>query len=395
MQPAVRGERDGHALATEAANCASPVVSVSRLVKRFRRIGGATAAAVDGVSFDVAPGEFLVLLGPSGCGKTTLLRTIAGLERADAGEVSIHGRICFSSEKQIHIPTERRNISMIFQSYALWPHMTIFDNVAYPLRNARPRLKSARIAEQVERVLTLVNISELSRQYPGQMSGGQQQRAALARALVAGCDLVLFDEPLSNVDAKVREQLRNEMLDMQRSFGFSGIYVTHDQHEAMGLADRIAVMREGKIAQLGPPRQIYGEPASRYVANFIGRANEIAGRVTAVDSTECAVDTPLGRLVGIPGQRDMTVGEEVVLVWRPEHGVISPDTSAASGPNVLDGEITTELFLGTHTERTVRVGDRNFLVWGLGSALVPSGAHVGLSIAPAQMRVLRKNDDDA
>lgn len=395
MQPALEGERAGRALAPERIDRAAPVVCVSRLVKRFRRIGGATAAAVDGVSFDVAPGEFLVLLGPSGCGKTTLLRTIAGLERADSGEVSIHGQVCFSSEKQVHVPTERRHISMIFQSYALWPHMTIFDNVAYPLRNTKPRMKGARIAEQVERVLALVNISELSRQYPGQMSGGQQQRAALARALVAGSDLVLFDEPLSNVDAKVREQLRNEMLDMQRNLGFSGIYVTHDQHEAMGLADRIAVMREGKIAQLGPPRDIYGRPASRYVANFIGRANEIGGRVVALDSSECVVDTPLGKLVGVPGQPNLTAGEEVVLVWRPEHGRLSTDTATAGVPNVLSGEITSELFLGTHSESTVRVGDRSFLVWGLGSALIAAGSAVSLSIAPAQMRVLRQNDNHA
>ena len=395
MQPTLKGERGGPVTHAADGGTTPPVVSVRRLVKRFRRIGGATAAAVDGVSFDVAPGEFLVLLGPSGCGKTTLLRTVAGLERADAGEVSIHGRLCFSSDKQIHIPTERRNISMIFQSYALWPHMTIFENVAYPLRNARPRPKSARISEKVEQILALVNISELSQQYPGQMSGGQQQRAALARALVAGSNLVLFDEPLSNVDAKVREQLRNEMLAMQRSFGFSGIYVTHDQHEAMGLADRIAVMREGKIAQLGSPREIYGAPVSRYVANFIGRANEIAGRVVSVDSAGCGVDTPLGRLIGVPGQSDLSVGEEVVLVWRPEHGVISPEQGPATVPNLLSGEITTELFLGTHTESTVRVGDRDFLVWGLGNAALPAGSRASISITPDHLRVLRKDDRDA
>lgn len=395
MQPTLKGKREGSVPPAADDRATQQVVSVRGLVKRFRRIGGATASAVDGVSFDVAPGEFLVLLGPSGCGKTTLLRTIAGLERADAGEVSIHGRLCFSSDKQVHVPTERRNISMIFQSYALWPHMTIFDNVAYPLRNTRPRLKSQQIAGQVERVLALVNISELSRQYPGQMSGGQQQRAALARALVAGSNLVLFDEPLSNVDAKVREQLRNEMLAMQRSFGFSGIYVTHDQHEAMGLADRIAVMREGKIAQLGSPREIYGAPASRYVANFIGRANEIGGHVTSIDSARCTVDTPLGRLIGVPGQSDFTVGEEVVAVWRPEHGAISPEQGTTAAPNLLHGDVITELFLGTHTESTVRVGDHDFLVWGLGNASPPAGSRADVSIAPDHLRMLRKDDRGA
>ena len=393
MRSAMKSRQEGQAGVPSAVDRSSPIVSVRGLVKRFRRIGGATAAAIDGVSFDVSRGEFLVLLGPSGCGKTTLLRTIAGLERADAGDILIRDRVCFSSKRQVHLPAEHRNISMIFQSYALWPHMTIFDNVAYPLRNARPKLRSAQISEAVERVLQLVNIAELARQYPGQMSGGQQQRAALARALVAGSDLVLFDEPLSNVDAKVREQLRNEMLTMQHELGFSGIYVTHDQHEAMGLADRIAVMKDGKIAQLGTPQEIYSAPTSRYVANFIGRANEITGRVVYLDKALCQVDTHFGKLSGVPGQSSLALGDDVVVVWRPEHGALASAPSGDAAPNTFRGVLASELFLGTHTESTVRVDDNDFLVWRMGDALLEPGSAVELTVDPRRARVLRRSGE--
>ena len=255
-----------------------PIVSVRELAKVFRREDGSHARAIDGVSLDVAPGEFVVLLGPSGCGKTTLLRSIAGLEQPDAGTIAIRGNTVFDADAGIDMPPERRRLSMIFQSYALWPHMTAFQNVAYPLQNRR--LKRREIAERVGRVFELVGIPELQRSYPGQMSGGQQQRVALARALAGDADLILFDEPLSNVDAKVREQLRVELLSMQRELGFAAIYVTHDQAEAMELAHTVAVMREGQVAQSGPPQEIYLEPASRYVADFVGSSNELRGHAS-------------------------------------------------------------------------------------------------------------------
>ena len=305
------------------------IVSIRDLAKTFRREDGSRTRAIDGVSLDVQPGEFVVLLGPSGCGKTTLLRSIAGLEQPDSGAIDIRGETVFSSERRIDVPPERRRLAMIFQSYALWPHMTAFENVAYPLQNRR--LKKQEIRDRVERVFELVSIPELQRQYPGQLSGGQQQRVALARALVGGGDLVLFDEPLSNVDAKVREQLRFELLSMQRELGFAAIYVTHDQTEAMELGHRVAVMREGQVAQIGPPQEIYLQPRSRYVANFVGSANELLGTVRSVTGAKTVVETDLGDLHGVAAE-EVAVGDEVAAVCRPERVQLLPDRAGLAQP---------------------------------------------------------------
>src|SRR5690606_21791699 len=265
---------------------AEAVVAITGLHKRFRRGDGSVVRAIDDVTLSVGRGELVVLLGPSGCGKTTLLRSIAGLEQPDSGEITVSGTTQYSSERGLDVPPERRNISMIFQSYALWPHMTVFDNVAYPLQSRRSRRPAKdELRRRVREALTLVGVPELERQYHSQMSGGQQQRVALARALVSNDEVVLFDEPLSNVDAKVREQLRLELLAMQRSLGFSAVCGTHDQAAAMELAHRIAVIDTGRVAQIGTPQEIYLRPATRYVANFIGASNEVVGRVEAVDGT--------------------------------------------------------------------------------------------------------------
>ena len=276
-------------------NAGDPAVRVENLVKRYRRRDGETVKAVDGISLTVHEGELVVLLGPSGCGKTTLLRCVAGLEQPDSGHVSVHGRTLFADGGRVSVPVEKRQLSMVFQSYALWPHMTVFDNVAFPLRNRRtPR---AEIQRRVKRALEKVGVGDLVSSYPSQISGGQQQRVALARALVPNDGLILFDEPLSNVDARVRDELRFELLEMQREIGFSALYVTHDQSEAMAMADRIAVLGGGRIRQLAPPAEVYRRPASRYVANFVGTANEIPGRVAAVglDGT-MTVDTAVGKI---------------------------------------------------------------------------------------------------
>lgn len=363
------------------------VVSVRDIVKRFQRAGGSVTNAVDNVGFDLLAGEFLVLLGPSGCGKTTLLRTIAGLERPDGGTIEIDGRLCDSSENGVHVPTERRRLGMIFQSYALWPHMTVFDNVAYPLRSQRKHNKRD-IADRVERVLTMVGIPELTKQYPGQMSGGQQQRVALARALVAGNDLVLFDEPLSNVDARVREQLRFELATMQRDLGFAAVYVTHDQSEAMGLAHRIAVMESGKIVQIGSPREIYDEAASRYVANFVGTSNEIRGRVQSVEPDGTAsVTTVIGTFVGTLSKPDIAAGDEVILVWRPEDGEPSIEEPASS--NRFRAVVEAALFLGSHTEYSIRVGESRFRLWRASRRQLSTDAEIWVTVDAASMRILR------
>ncbi|HTM76427.1 MAG TPA: ABC transporter ATP-binding protein [Devosia sp.] len=239
-------------------------IRVRNLIKSFRRQGGGgEVIPVNAVSLDVAADEMLVLLGPSGCGKTTLLRCIAGLERPDSGEIFINDEPVYSSEKGIFLPPDKRPISMVFQSYALWPHMTLFENVAYPLR-AR-NVKGDDIRRRTLETLDVVGLAALANQYPGQISGGQQQRVALARAVVSQTGVVLFDEPLSNVDARVREQLRLEIRRMQRAFGFSGLYVTHDQSEAMAVADRIAVLNDGHMEQIGTPEDVSLFESYRYI----------------------------------------------------------------------------------------------------------------------------------
>lgn len=372
-----------------------PVVRVRNLRKTFRREDGTPVKAIDGVDLDVLPGDFLVLLGPSGCGKTTLLRAIAGLERPNSGTIEIHGEVNFSSDAVIDRPPERRRLNMIFQSYALWPHMTAAKNVAFPLQYSRDKRSSKdEISERVHHVLSLVGIPELAGQYPSQMSGGQQQRVALARALVGGDGLILFDEPLSNVDAKVREQLRFELLSMQRELGFSAIFVTHDQVEAMELANRIAVMQEGRVAQLAPPEQIYADPSSRYVANFIGTSNEVEGTVRAVDGGRIRVETPLGELVGRSGAADLAPGDRVVASWRPERYQLSIE-QPASGVNTMRGIVQASLFVGSHNEFVLSVGEHHFRLWSVDTATSERGTEVWLHVDPEHLRVLPNGDDGA
>jgi iron(III) transport system ATP-binding protein len=367
----------------------TPVVEVKNVVKRFRRESGAVVNAIDDVSFEVAAGDFVVLLGPSGCGKTTLLRTIAGLETPDQGDIAISGRTVYSSAGRVEVPPERRDISMIFQSYALWPHMTAFKNVAYPLQSRRGR-KVAKddVARRVRRALELVGVGDLEKQYPGQMSGGQQQRIALARALVSNDELVLFDEPLSNVDAKVREQLRFELVSMQRELGFSALFVTHDQTEAMELAHRIAVLDSGRIAQLGTPQEIYHRPATRYVAKFIGAINEVVGTVAAVDAGGVVVDTPYGRFVGTTGGRQFAVGDRAAAMWRPERGLLSREEPQTV--NRWPGRVKAPLFVGSHTEYVVSVGasETDVRLWSPRSDLVAAGSSAWVSVDPDDVLVL-------
>jgi iron(III) transport system ATP-binding protein len=361
-----------------------PVVRLTGVRKDFRRVDRTVTAAVDGVSLEVAPAEILVLLGPSGCGKTTLLRSVAGLETPDAGTVEIAGRVVFDAARQVDVPPERRGLSMMFQSYALWPHMSAFDNIAYPLRSRRgSRLGRDELARRVGEVLELVGIPELARQFPGEMSGGQQQRVALARALVAGDGLILFDEPLSNVDAKVRERLRVELLAMQRRLGFAAVYVTHDQTEAMELATRIAVMRAGRVEQLGPPREIYERPASRYVAGFVGIANEVPGEVAGIDGETVTVRTPYGILTGVRGA-GLEEGARAVAIWRPEHGRMSEDEPG--GPNRWRARRRISMFAGPHLEHHLEAEGVQARLWSAGGDVAAD--EVWVAVDPDRLLVL-------
>ena len=364
-----------------------PVLSVKNLKKKFVRTDGAVVPAIDDVSLDLYPGEFLVLLGPSGCGKTTLLRAVAGLERPDEGVIEVHGAAQFSSDTGVNLPPERRrNVSMVFQSYALWPHMTAGQNVAYPLQSIerRHRPSKAVIRKRVLGALEKVGIPELSAQYSGQMSGGQQQRVALARALVSGSDLVLFDEPLSNVDAKVRDQLRLELLILQKEIGFSALFVTHDQTEAMVLGNRIVVLQEGRIAQVGTPKEVYNTPSSRYVADFIGSINQLSGVISSITGGRAVVETAIGRVVGKCGD-GFREGQKVIAVWRPEKCKLSPASSSV-GANSWLGSVVATYFLGAMTEVVVDINGQTVRTSAAGD-VEPAQASC-LSVSPEDVRVL-------
>jgi iron(III) transport system ATP-binding protein len=370
--PAIRGEG------------APPAVVIEGLTKQFRRSDGSAVNAIDNTDLTVDQGEFVVLLGPSGCGKTTLLRSLAGLIRPDAGRILLNGECVFSSEDNVFAPPQGRPLSMIFQSYALWPHMTAARNVAYPLECRRPRLDRAEIARRVRETLELVGIAELSDQHPSQMSGGQQQRVALARALVGGDQLVLFDEPLSNVDAKVRSQLRAEMLAMQRRIGFAAVYVTHDQAEAMQLADRIAVIGSGQLLQFDSPRAVYEHPKTRYVANFVGSAVEVEGVIRETGATT-VIDTKLGEIRSNNAPTDFAQGTPVVALWRPERAVLHKADDRAEGWPVVIDEVS---YVGTHLEVAVLLQNQTMLVRTQTSQTWSPGEHALMSVPEIHVSVL-------
>lgn len=363
-------------------------IRVERLFKTFTRRGssGEDVRAIDDVSLQVGPGELLVLLGPSGCGKTTLLRCVAGLEDADGGSIWIGGRSVYSSERKIKLNANERDISMIFQAYALWPHMTVRDNVAYPLQ-AHGIKDKAEIRERVMRVLGAVGLERLAGEYPGTLSGGQQQRLALARALVIDPAVILFDEPLSNVDAKVRHQLREEIRSMHARIGFAALYVTHDQEEALSLATRIAVLDEGKVVQIGTPAEIYNEPATRYVAEFVGRANILDCTVIGAEENRMTVESALGEL-DAPTARSWATGETAFLVVRPEDiSIVALDDVGSNG---LVGVVTGLDYRGTSHEVDVTLpsGERIRVVTLKSQQTPEVGAAVSLTLDLARVRVV-------
>jgi iron(III) transport system ATP-binding protein len=297
-----------------------------------RRFGGVTA--VDAVSLEIADGELFTLLGPSGCGKTTLLRLVAGFYRPDGGAIVFGERVVND------VPPHARNIGMVFQNYALWPHMTVLQNVAYGLRLRR--LPAEALRARVAEGLRKVNLVGLESRYPGQLSGGQQQRVALARALVLNPDILLLDEPLSNLDAKIRVQVRAEIRRLQQELRITTVYVTHDQEEALSLSDRVAVMREGRVLQVGVPRDLYERPRSRFVADFVGTNNLIPGTAVRTEGEWLLVETAIGPLRARP-MGALAPGQPCVLALRPENVTVG-----GSGPdgNRVRGRIVLASYLG-------------------------------------------------
>ncbi|MHB1243129.1 MAG: ABC transporter ATP-binding protein [Gaiellaceae bacterium] len=326
-----------------------PEIHVQNLVKEF-----GDQRALDDVSFDVEEGELFTLLGPSGCGKSTTLMSIAGFQDPEAGRIAVGDDIFVDAARRVAVPAEQRNLGIVFQSYAVWPHMTVFENLAFPLKVRK--LKRDAIRARVREVLELVEMTPYELRYPHQLSGGQQQRVALARALVYSPSVLLLDEPFSNLDAKLRERARAWVKELQGTLGLTTIFVTHDQDEALSMSDRVAVMSAGEVQQIGTPEQIYRHPANRFVAEFVGRVNLIEGRVSGGDGPGVVVDVA-GSSLRLAVQDGAGAAGGVTVAVRPEAvTVMRLDDRSVNGMNTWEADVATVAFLGDHYEYEVNAG---------------------------------------
>ena len=350
-------------------------VRATGLVKTF-----GTVVAVNDLSFEARAGEFLTLLGPSGCGKTTTLRLVAGLERPDRGEILVGDRPVSSAASGLFVPPERRGMGMVFQSYAIWPHMTVFENVAFPLRELR--VARAEIRERVMAMLATVGLGDLHARPAPMLSGGQQQRVALARALVSNPQVLLLDEPLSNLDARLREEMRFELREMQARLGITSIFVTHDQAEAMTLSDRIVVMNAGRIEQEGSPEDVYQRPTTRFVMDFLGRANHLPARIgKGADGSLVAEVEESGCSVPVGG--GWNVGEDVLLAFRPE----AVEAGAAQRDGAWVGLVRSSVYVSGHVEYVVEIGKFTVRATGPEDARLPHDARAQLCVSPRAVRI--------
>jgi len=336
------------------------MLRVDRLTKIYENPFDGIAGGIREADFALDPGTFFTLLGPSGCGKTTTLRCIAGLEHPDAGRVVLGDSVLFDSAANRSVPMNRRNLGMVFQSYAIWPHMTVFENVAFPLSVSKDRRYSrSETEEAVKRALQTVSLGGYESRSATRLSGGEQQRVALARAIVRRPGLLLLDEPLSNLDAQLREEMRTELKQLQRDIGVATVYVTHDQAEALAMSDRIAVINRGRIVQLGTPREIYFQPETEFVARFIGASNIAYG--TADESVQAggvaAVRLAGGPVLRCTFPRHFPRGARVAVCVRPENIAIAAGAAVIGdgGTNVLTGHVRSTSFLGQSTRCDVRI----------------------------------------
>lgn len=357
------------------------MIEVDQLRKSFSS-SGRDVSALRGISFSVEEGTFFTLLGPSGCGKTTTLRSLAGLERPSTGKIVIGDKTVFAAAPPVFVPPERRAIGMVFQSYAIWPHMTVFDNVAYPLRTHH--LSKAEVRKRVLQVLDTVGLGDLADRLAPNLSGGQQQRVALARALVGEPEVLLLDEPLSNLDTQLREQMRVELRRLQKQIGITAVYVTHDQVEAMSLSDQIAVILNGEIMEVGSPRDIYVSPHRRFTAEFLGIANVISGRVAHSGDGKAAVETPAG--VFLCGKSTAAAGENVDIFFRPENATLRRGQSASSGE--VQVVVENVVFLGEIIDCWLRAGDVPIRVRVHPKFAPQPGERLYLVVAPEDCRIV-------
>lgn len=351
--------------------------------------------AVSGIDFHVERGTFFTLLGPSGCGKTTTLRMLAGLERPTSGHIKIGERVVFSSADRTHVPPNRRSVGMVFQSYAIWPHMTVLQNVTYPLI-AGPKVARARnkqeCRERAMEALRLVGLEDLAGRPAPRLSGGQQQRVALARALVREPDVLLLDEPLSNLDARLRDQMRDEIKRVQARVGITTVFVTHDQDEALSMSDQVAVMDQGHILQVGSPREIYNEPRHQFTAQFIGSVNLLEGRLSAASDASGepdVVETAIGRLV-VRRKLQARLGDAVTVMVRPEALRIS-QRARSEQPNTFSGRVERVAFFGDHTRIEVKVGSIRLLAVGSDLDGLSSGSEVAIHVEAARCVIMNEH----
>jgi iron(III) transport system ATP-binding protein len=352
MTELVRKDQDGSALAVRPGK-----LTVRNLEKTFASRQEVVQVIKD-VSFTIEPGQFFTLLGPSGCGKSTTLRCIAGLERAERGYVAVSDRVLTDSATGAFVPAYDRDFGMVFQSYAIWPHMTVSQNVAFPLHanQRRHKLSRKQIGDRVDEALNVVRLSQFSDRIATKLSGGQQQRLALARALITRPELLLLDEPLSNLDAGLRDHMRSELRAMQLRTGVTTLYVTHDQAEAFSMSDVIAVMDSGILVQQGAPREIYSRPATTFVATFVGRTNLLPiKRPPAPGGTGAVpVETSIGPvLVNADSNRQIGPGDSIVI--RPEDLQVSAQAPAAGRGNVFPGRVRRPIFLGENVELEIEI----------------------------------------
>jgi iron(III) transport system ATP-binding protein len=349
-------------------------------VKDVRVVGLAKAfghaAAVARVDFEVTAGSLVTLLGPSGCGKTTTLRLIAGLERPDAGEVYVGERLLTSASRRVFLNPEKRSMGMVFQTYAIWPHMTVFENVAFPLR--AKRLRAAEIRDRVMTILQTIGLAGFEDRPAPLLSGGQQQRVALGRALVGDPDVLLLDEPFSNLDARLREDMRFELKELQARVGVTTLFVTHDQAEAMILSDRVLVMSGGRIAQDGTPRQIYEQPRSRFVMDFLGQVDHVSARVerTPDGAYVARIDGIDGGHVPLPADQEWKEGADAILAFRSADVQVRPGSADGSWPGI----VLSTVYLGDRVEYVVKLGASQVRVSGPVTEPLGKGTPVQLQV---------------
>ncbi len=335
------------------------MLKVTALFTEYKSGKGPAVKAAQDVTFEVPQGKLFTLLGPSGCGKTTTLRSIAGLEQPTSGDIEVEGRPVYSSGRGVFVPPNKRNFGMVFQSYAIWPHMNVLENAAFPLRVRRKGKSRKETDDKVMKVLAAVGLDHLAEREATKLSGGQQQRLALARALVMEPQLLLLDEPLSNLDAKLREKMRFELKRIQRELGLTTVYVTHDQGEALALSHQIAVMSEGRIVQIGGPRDIYERPRTKFVADFIGSTNFLDGKILAHDAATglWQASTELGTFK-VASDQTFNQGDKVAVSIRPEDVEVVEHEPASGDPsNVVKGIVDQSIFLGDVTDLKIKVGE--------------------------------------